>query len=148
MVGTPTTAQIGFGTKISAETFAGSGAYFEMGELIAVTVPNPQVAQVKATHMQSPDRTEEYIPGLTELGDAKYTVNWIPSNATDAFVMAWIARGDKCNTRIDYPAPIGGGVAPRDSFLAFPTGISPTVPLDDRMTAEITLKVAGARTRS
>jgi hypothetical protein len=135
-------AILGFNTTISVETSAGSGVYTEIAEVTNSTPPDDQTDDVEVTHMKSPNRTKEYIPGLTDLGTCQVDMNWIPSSATDLFIIAWKASGLRRSVKFVYP----NGAT--DTFAAYPKGYSKTTPIGDKMASSVTLKVAGAVTRS
>jgi hypothetical protein len=61
-------------------------AYFEIGEVINVTPGEATADRIDATHMQSPNRRREYIPGLIDNGEASFEINWIPGNPTDVLL--------------------------------------------------------------
>lgn len=132
-------AIIGFGTKVEVLL---SSTWTELGEVHNVTPPNESVDQVDVTHMQSPNRTREFIQGLIDPGDMTVEMNHIPSSATDAYLIAWRSAGDKRSVRITYPNLV------TDTFPAFILGYSPTMGVADKMSAQLKLKVAGAITRA
>lgn len=135
-------AALGYGTTFSVETAAGSNVYVELAEAVSLTPPNLQTDQVAVTHMQSPARTQEFIAGLTDLGSTEITFNYIPSSTTDDFILAWRLSGERRACRLDYVTADGGRLV--DSFQAFVLGYAPGLPVADKMTATLTLKVAGA----
>lgn len=134
-----TEADIGYGGKIEVET--STGVWFEMGEVTNITPPNESVDVIEATHMQSPNRTKEFIQGLIDPGDFSCDVNWVPGGTTDDYVYDWRTAGVSRNVRI---------TAANDTtytFLAFVTGWTPSMATNDKMSATLTCKVAGAITR-
>lgn len=138
-----TQAMIGHGTKVEIETAAGGGVYFELGELKGAQKPNPQVAQVNATHMGSPDAAEEFVRGLTNYGEIPLPMNFVPGNATDDFVEAWREGGNE-NRSVKITTPNGKVY----TFPGFILGYSGSMPVGELMEAELNLKVAGAVTRT
>lgn len=134
-----TEAMIGHGSKIEVETAAASGFWFELGEVKGAQKPNPQVAQINATHMGSPDGAEEQVPGLKNYGEMPIPINWVPGNPTDDFVEAW---NDKRQMRVTTPNGI------TYTFPAFKLGYSGSMPVGELMEGEVTVKVAGAVVRA
>lgn len=135
-------ADIGYLTKVEIREGDSPAAYFELAEVIAVTPPNQQVDDVEVTHMQSPDRTREYIPGLNEPGEASIEMNWIAGSATDEFLIGLRLSGDRRDVRITWPNLTTW------TFLGHVKGYEPVTPIDDRQTVTATLKVDGANTYS
>ncbi|HEY3694062.1 phage tail tube protein [Phenylobacterium sp.] len=136
-----TTAIIGYGSTFSVETAPGSGSYTALGEVTDITPPNNQIDQIEATHMASPGRVKEFIPGLTDLGDMTVAMNYVPSNATDTFLLAWRADGTTRACKITYPN------AHTDVFQGFLKGYAPTLQTAAKASATLTVRVAGAVTR-
>lgn len=136
-------AVIGYGTIIEVENAAGSGVFVELGEVTSITPPNDAVDQIEVTHMQSPNRTKEFIAGLSDPGEMSVEINHIPGSDTDEFVIAWRTSGEKRSTRIVYP-----NSGPTDTFPTFVLGYSPTLAVADKLSATLNLKVAGAVVRS
>jgi predicted secreted protein len=137
---TTTLARIGYDTKFAIENAVGSGVYVELAEVFSVTPPSGTIDQIDATHMQSPDRTREFIPGLKDAGSASCEMNYLPNSATDQLLMLLSVNGEKRSMRITYP----NGVT-----VTFPASVESyeqNIPLDDKMTAVVSLKVSGAVT--
>jgi len=141
-----TAALIGYLAIFSVESTDSPGDYIELGEITDVTPPNAQVEQIDATHMQSPNRVREFIAGLTDFGDMSVGMNYIPSSATDDLILAWRTAGTTRSCRITYPS--GSSPAPYDTFPGFITGYAPTIAIGEKMSATLTVKVAGAVVRT
>lgn len=131
---------IGYDSLVEVET--SPGVWFAMGLAGNITPPNESVDQVDVTHMKSPNRTKQFISGLRDPGEMSMSINYVPGNDTDNYVLAWRSAGDTRNTRITYPTGV------KDTFPAFPLGFSPTLATADKATADLRLKVAGAVARS
>jgi hypothetical protein len=134
---------IGYDSTFEVETSAGSGSYFEIGEVTNITPPNLSIDEVEVTHMKSPDRTKEFISGLTDPGDMTAEINYIPGGETDDFIIAWRLDGTTRSCRITYPDG-----STKDTFPAFIKGYAPTLATADKASATLTLKVAGAVVRT
>lgn len=133
-----TEALLGYNTLYEIKD--AGGVYVIVGEVTEVTPPNEQADDVVATHLRSPGRKHEYIPGFIEPGEAGLSINWIPGNATDAMLQDLKASGARRMHKITWP----NGVA--WEFTAYVKGFEPSAPIDDRMTATVTLKVSGSTT--
>lgn len=69
-------AQLGYGSKF----FIGAGsptAYTPMAEIATINFADYTVTEVDVTHLQSPNTTEEAIPGLIKPGNIELTGNYI-----------------------------------------------------------------------
>src|SRR5688572_28259415 len=91
-----TDADIGYGT-----TWSINGT--PVAEVIEVTPGETTADRVEATHMGSPGRRREYIAGLIDNGEASFTINWVPGNATDALIRTLMASGEVVEHIITFP---------------------------------------------
>lgn len=125
-----TDAAIGYGTK-----------YFINGTKIAevfdVTPGAATSDRVDATHMESPGRRREYVAGLIDSGEASFGMNFVPGSASDALIRGHMTSGDVLPHKIEFP----NGVTV--TYDASVTGYERAVPVDDRMTATVTVAVSG-----
>ncbi|MDO5895122.1 phage tail tube protein [Agrobacterium sp. Azo12] len=139
-----TDARIGYGTiyEIFDPTLT-TPAFVELAEVINVTPGEATADRIDATHMQSPNRRREYISGLIDNGEASFEINWVPGSNTDVRIRDLFESGETVEHRITFPGP-----APRVTvtYEASIIGFSKAIPIDDRMTATITVAVSGAET--
>lgn len=134
-------AMIGYG--ITYEIADGAGGWFSLGEVFDIALPSDETEEVDVTHYLSPGRQREFIAGLiNSSGEAGFTINWVPGNPTDVFLRDLRKSGEVRNHRITFPN------ATVVTYPGFIKGYSPDAPVDDRMTAEFTVKKAGAETWS
>ena len=131
-----TQAMIGYGTVFEMADAATPTVFVAMGEIINIDPGEDEDEEVEATHYTSPDKTREYIPGLTTPGQMTVEGNYIPGSPTDLAMIA--ARGKKNRGRITLP----NGV--RKTFPIVRRGYNQAIPLDDRMTFQTNFKRAGA----
>lgn len=114
--------------------------FFECAEVINVTPGAASADRIDATHMKSPNRRREYISGLIDNGEATFEINWVPESATDKLIRGLFESGASVEHRITFPNSV------TVTYEAVITGYEPGVPIDDRMTATITVAVSGAET--
>lgn len=131
-----TTALLGYGATYAIDD--GAGQFVPLAEVVDITPPNQQIEDVEATHMTSPNRTREYIAGLIDPGEASLTINWVPNNATDQRLLELRDSGEALPHRITW----SNGVT--WTFTGYVKGFEPGAPIDDRMTAVVTLRVSGS----
>lgn len=137
-------ALIGYGTRFLMAATAAAAALTKLAEVTSVTFPNEQVAEVEVTNYDSPNRTREYIPGLNDAGDITVEINWIPGNPTDELIAAAKADGKVRTMRIVTPPD---DTSQMYTFPGFIRGFEPAAPMDGKMTASVTIRVAGAIVR-
>jgi hypothetical protein len=133
-----TAVGIGLGSQFWLDN--ASGTLTQLDELLSVTPPNPQVDDVEATHMGSTAR--EFIAGLTDFGEGEFEFNFIPKNATDVLIRAAIV--DKVGRSFKIVLPIAGGTTQEITGECIVKGWVPTDPIDDRMTATLTVRYTGS----
>lgn len=136
-----TDALIGYGTEMWLDN--ASGVLTQLDEVLSVTPPNPQVADVEATHMLSPNRRREYIAGLVEDGEGTFEFNYVAGGATDLLVQAAISDGVARSYKIVIPDGATGWEITGECIVK---GWERSIPIDDRMTATMTVRFTGAST--
>jgi hypothetical protein len=129
-----TNVGIGLGSKFYLDN--ASDTLTQLDELLSVTPPNPQIADVEATHMGSTAR--EFIAGLTDYGEGQFEFNLIPNNATDILIRAAIV--DKVVRDFKIVLPIADGTTQEITGQCIVKGWVPTDPIDNRMTATMTVR--------
>lgn len=137
-----TEAKIGYGAKFELETAAGSNAFSEIGEIDDLTPPNEKADVLEATNFNSPNGYKEFILGMTDPGDCKFTMNLVPGSASETLILAAKASRDAYKAKITFPE---GQVW---AFLLLVLEYSTTVPVDKKMTASVSGKVTGSVVRS
>lgn len=136
-------ASIGYGLELEVETVAGATplAYTELAEVTSFTPPSATVDDIDVTHMKSPGRRREFIPGLTDSGAASATFNHVPAGATDVFLEAWRAGGTVRKVRGTYA---DGSTVVFDAYVQ--SYSVDNIPVDGKMTSSLAMKVTGAVT--
>ena len=133
-------ANIGYDTRFAIEDAPGSGVFVELAEVYSVTPPEISIDQVEVTHFQSPNRSKEYIPALSDNGTAQAEMNFVPNSATDIRLEGLKAAGTVLAMRVTYPNSV------TVTFSAFVVSYAKGIPVEDRMTAAVGFKVTGGVT--
>jgi predicted secreted protein len=136
-------ALIGWNTAFSLDD--ASGTLTAIAEVISVTPPNPQTADVEVTHFKSANRRREYIAGLIEDGEGTIEINFVPGSASDVILRAAVNDGAVRSYRIVVPDGNTGWQIDGDCIVK---GYERNIPIDDRMTATITVRFTGASTEA
>lgn len=122
-----------------------TGELTKLAEVIEIGLPNPQVDEVEATHFESPDRAKEFIPGLTDNGEITFGINFIAGSATDTLITEAIASGQVRDMEVVIPALAAFQTF---AFSGMIKGYEKNIPINDRQTATITVRVNGAVTQA
>lgn len=139
-----TDALIGIGATLKIAN--ASAVLTSVGEVIEISLPNPQTEDVEATHFASPNRQREWVAGLIDNGEISFSINWVPGNATDDIITEAQASGDARGVEIIIPS--GTATSETFTFDALIKGFEKNIPIDDRMTATVTMRVSGAVTQA
>jgi hypothetical protein len=134
-----TDASIGYGSEFRLGDGSSPEVFTAVAEVFSITPPSDTVDVIDATHMTSPNRTREFIDGLIDPGEASFEMNFIPGGPGDEAIQDWKAAGGAKNCQIKF-----ANTDVTWTFAGILTGYEPAVPVDDRMTATVTIKVTGS----
>ena len=127
------------------ETSPGSGTYETIAEVTQVGSPTQERSEVEATHMESPNPSREFIPGLGEVGEVSAQCNFRPDeatqNATTGIIADYIASTTR-SYRIVYDQYAGDPTITFSAFVKSYGSIEATV--DDRLTMPFVLRLTAA----
>ena len=139
-------AVLGWGTYLAIGNSAGAvvppatDVFVNMVELISVEPPDEQADDIEVTHFGSPGRTKEYIRGLIDAGEATFGINYQPVANPDAAALVVLRKsGEIRNIRL----VLAGAIETID-FPGYIKGFKRNLGANDAITADVTLKVAGA----
>ncbi|MGO6999014.1 phage tail tube protein [Rhizobium leguminosarum] len=130
-----TKASIGYGITFEFADAATPTVFTYIAEIYDVTPPSDSTDTVDVTHMQSPNKTREFIDGLTDPGEMSFEMNLAPGSDSDKALIA--AKGKRKWCRLTYP----NGV--QTLFFGVRTTYERAAPTDDKITATVTFKVSG-----
>jgi predicted secreted protein len=131
---------IGWGAEVWLDN--ASGTLTELVGVFELTIPNYQTDEVEITHFKSAGRKREYIAGLIETGEGTFSMNYVPGSATDVICRAAHADGVTRSFKIVIPdaAGVDEWEIEGDCFVR---GYERGIPVDDRITATLTVKFTG-----
>ena len=135
-----TEAAIGWGSIYEIGAASPGTTFTEIAEVVSITPPEATADRIDVTHMKSPQRRREYIAGLIDTGEAGFEINWAPGSATDVLIKGLLDSGEIRPHRITFPN------GHRVTFNGAITGYTRAIPVDDRMTATITVAPSGGET--
>lgn len=139
-----TEATIGWGGKCWLQDAAAT--WVQLEEVTAIPFPDDQIADVKATHMLSPGRREEYIAGLIDGGTGDIVMNYVPGSATDVLCRDLRDTGATRGMRVDVLQP--DGTYWRIDVDVIGKQYKRDIPIDNRNTATLTVRFTGAAAES
>lgn len=140
-----TAALDAYGTLLQIGDGGSPEAFTTIAEVTEISGPSLALDPLDVTAHTSPGAFREFIGGLLDGGEITATINYVPTEGThDAgtgLLADMIARTVR-NFNLIFPDT--GATSWR--FPALVTAFEPAEPVDDRLSAEITLKVAGQPT--
>ncbi len=140
-------ATLGFGVVLKRGNAASPEVFTAIAELFNLSGPSLSMDTVQSTHTQSTGDYHEYLAGILEAGEVSAEVNFLPADATQTEA-AGILLDMKNRTLRNWEIIWTDSAPTTWTFAAFCTGFEPSAPIDDRMTASITLKLSGDPTLS
>lgn len=132
-----TEVTIGHGSKFLMGDHGSPEVFQQVAEVTSITPPAFMRDTPDATHMQSPDKFREFIPGLRDPGECSITINFIPGSPTQDAMMLQFTSDAIEHFRIEYP-----NLETWD-FSGYCVGFAPEVPLDGKMSATCRFKLTG-----
>ncbi len=140
-----TAALDAYGTLLQIGDGASPEVFTTIAEVTDISGPSLALDALDVTAHTSPAAFREFIGGLLDGGEVSFTINYVPTETThDAgtgLIADMIARTVR-NFQLVFP---DSGTTTW-SFPALITAFEPAEPVDDRLMAEVTLKVAGQPT--
>lgn len=129
----------GFGTLIKRNAVT-------VAEVYDIGGPGLSRDTIEVTHHQSPNRWKEFIKSLKDGGEVTFSINYKPTDTTHNVAAGVL--GDFANdTTVDtWSLVFPDSGATTWSFPGILTNFEPTEPIDDRLSADITIKVSGQPT--
>jgi hypothetical protein len=125
----------GLGALIQRGDGASPEAFTSIGEVQTLSGPSFKVDTVESTHLS--DVWKQRVATLIDGGEVKFTVNWIPANTTQRFVVSGLGFDLISRTKRNFKVQFADGTAWR--FAAFVTGFDPRMPKDGIQSADFTL---------
>lgn len=130
----------GVGTTYGIDDGTTGSVFDTIAEVFEIVPPNQQTEEVETTHYGVSGGYRTFIPGLKDGGEVTFSINWTPGNETDEILRTLHASGATRTHRITFANTA------RISFPGWIKGFERGVPLDDRVTATITVRVSGNST--
>lgn len=118
----------------------GSFSFTDIAELRDLTPPSMMRNIIDMTTHNEQD--DARVVGIRRSGDLTFDCNFVPTNATHdeltGFQQAWF-DGERKVFEVVYPDGSG------QRFSGFFANIEPSAPVDDRLSAQVTIAVTGKR---
>lgn len=134
-------AALGYGSVFQISDANSPDLFTDVAEITSIKPPAYKADQIDVTHMQSPNRSREFISGLNDLGECSFDINFVPGGATDDMLFALmslpVTSFRRRNLRISFPNGVTW------SFAGELTAYEPSIPVEGKMSASVKFKVSG-----
>lgn len=142
-----TDALIGAGATFSRGDAASPEVFTAVAEVMSIGGPALSVGSVEATHLTSPNKWKEFIPGMVDGGEVTLELNFLPANATHKDASGGLLNDMRTRHQGNYKISFPDSPATEWTFPAFVTGFEVTTPTgDEKLAASVTLKISGEAT--
>ena len=127
---------------MASNAFAGVGTVLQMNtnaiaEINSITGPNMSRDQIDVTSLDSTSGYREFIAGFRDGGELTLNMNFTRDSYDDFL----IAFQDDSAQAFSVALPDAG--ATTFTFNGWVTGLGMAVPLDDKVTSDVTIKISG-----
>ena len=133
---------IGYGVQLYvSDAFPAVSPTNLIGSITSFTPPSATRDIVDVTSSSSPNFAREFIAGLIDYGEASSEMIWDLGTVTDTLLTAMLIERNPRTSRAVFTQYTPSRTI---TFAGFLTGYEPGAPMEDKMTASITMKVTGA----
>jgi predicted secreted protein len=113
-----------------------------IGEITGISGPSLSTDAVDITHMESPSGIREFVAGLVDLGEVTCELNMEAAGTS----IATLVTDAKARTITEYTILVVGSAASTFVFQAFINALEFGIPIDDKATASVGLKLTSTLT--
>ena len=131
-----------FGTQFLAGDGANPEVFTAVAEVADIQGPSFAKEAIEVTHHGSPNGWRERISGLKDGGEVTLTLNFLPQDASQDVDTGLLSQlyGDDVN---NYQIILPDDDATTITFGAVVTGFTVAEPVDDKLSADVTLMITG-----
>lgn len=113
------------------------GVFTSVGTIRDISAPGLSRDVVETTHMLSTDRWREFIGGMRDGGEMSFTLTFDPDAAETTSFETDLNADTKAYYKIIWPDADEWG------FFGWLTAFNVSAPVEDKMEAEVTIKITG-----
>ena len=133
-------AQQGFGITFQYTVDTGT-SWVSIGEVTDATPPSISKDTIDTTHHQTPSGVRTFMGGLVDNGEATVEVNYDVNDT--GHILLRTRAGEANDLPLLYRFIHSDTAGTIDEFSALITGFESESPMDDKVSATITLKISG-----
>ena len=133
---------IGYGVQLYvSDVFPAVNPINLIGSITSFTPPSPTRDIIDITSSSSPNFAREFMAGLIDYGEASAEMLWDLNSGADTLLSTLLLERNPRTFRATFTQYAPSRLI---TFAGFLTGYEQGAPMEDKMTATITMKVTGA----
>jgi predicted secreted protein len=132
----------GVGSSFLRERDASSGTFLAIAEVGSITGPNLSRGTIDVTSLDSTDGYREFIGSFRDGGELTFEMNF----TRDGYI--FMKDDLESSTKVNYQIILTDTGETAFDFLGFVTALGLAVPLDDKVSSSVTIKISGPVTVS
>lgn len=108
-----------------------------LAEVKDIDGPGLELETIDVTNHDSTNAWEEHIGGILRSGEISFDINYVPDSETAGYLVSDMVNREVRNFKLQYPDDT------EIAFTALVTGFTPGAPVEDALTAAVTMKLTG-----
>jgi len=141
-------AIFGKGAQLQVEQTPGMADHLTISEVKSISGPTLEAEEVDVTNHDSPSAFREFVRGLVDAGELTFEINYNPADARHADLFADLVSGEVKAYKIlfdmaEMPTISASYEMDMDAFVK---SMPLNIPVDNVLTANLTLRITGAPT--
>jgi len=134
-----------FGTLLKMGDGGTSESFTTIAEVSDIKGPKLSLDPIDVTNHSSAEAWREFVGGLLDAGEVSLSINFMPADATHDYSTGIISKlTDRGKHNFQMVFPDDGNTT--WSFTALVTAFESSEPIDDKLAADVTLKITGKPT--
>lgn len=132
-----------FGTTLGMD-ISSSTSFTALAQIRDISGPSLAKGTAETTHRNSTGRWRTFVSTLRDGGEITFDLVFDPDDASHALMLTAFEENNGQNFRVTFP----DATPATWTFLGEITAFEPSAPMEDALTASVTIKVSGAITRA
>ena len=143
-----TGAILGKGIQFQVGAGAGPDVFATVAEVMDISGPGMSRAAIDVTTQDSAGKWREFIKGLKDPGEVTFDIKYVPTAATHKnAAQGLLAELDDDSTTLrNFKLIFPDSGSTTWSFSGFVSGFEPSAPVENELTASVTIQLSGAPT--
>lgn len=130
------TVSIGFGSALSVATTTGN---LTIAKIANISGPDSSATEIETTTFDSTSRYETYVCGTIDPGSLRIDLVYSTTEASHKRLAEYFKNGSSKTYTVTYSSTTMG----TDAMSGFVSGLSRELPLKDKMTCQVGIKLSG-----